>query len=634
MITQQSIEKVRNTASIVEVVSETVALRRAGANYVGLCPFHSERSPSFSVRESSNSYHCFGCGSSGNVISFVMATRAMSFPDAVEMLASRFGVPVEYEAGQKSAPRVNRERLFTICQIAQQFFRRSLLQVKTGQGEYAHVGKYLKKRKLTADVINEYGVGYCPASRGALLDVLRANQFSEEEMLLTGLIRRTARGDLYELFRGRLIFPIFVDSKRIAGFGGRVIPGVAEPKGDRVVPKYINSPETPLYQKSKVFYGLPQALPSIRQQQHAYIVEGYMDVIGLAMRGVTNVMACCGTAMTEQHIKRLASICNKVTLLFDGDDAGRAAASKSFLVSRNAELDIAASFLPNGEDPDDFASQHGAATSEALETLPSALLVDVYIDGVLRKHGQSPGEVLGPNRLGKVCDEVAEVLRGVRHKVVLTTLMARISRNLRIDTGLLEELVSQKTSRAAATYQAPLSDERREQGALGAETPKKNINSSGVARDPYGLPKLDLALLRVVMVMRSQVMSEVINNPEICEMLEPESLQFLLGLHEILDNSDGESEQVRESIKMYLQVLTTGWRALWKEAHAMMESSPEEQRKVFDRTLEGFSRERLMGLIKVSQEDMVRAADDPEAQAEAFGRMKALKSQLDSLLRG
>ena len=348
MITQQSIEKVRNTANIVEIVSETVALRRSGSNFLGLCPFHSERSPSFFVRESSNSYNCFGCGSSGNVISFVMATRAMSFPDAVEMLAGRFGVPLEYESGKSAAPRIDREHLFKICQTAHHFFRRSLLQVKTKQGEFAHVGNYLKKRLLTADVINTFGLGYCPSQRRSLLDVLVAAGFKEEDILLTGLVRRTARGDLYELFRGRLIFPIFMDAKRIAGFGGRMIPGVLESQGDRVVPKYINSPETPLYQKSKVFYGLPQALPSIRSERHAYIVEGYMDVIGLAMRGVSNVIACCGTAMTEQHIRRLGGICDKVTLLFDGDEAGRGAASKSFLVSRNAELDLSALFLPDG----------------------------------------------------------------------------------------------------------------------------------------------------------------------------------------------------------------------------------------------------------------------------------------------
>ena len=632
MITQQSIEKVRNTANIVEIVSETVALRRSGSNFLGLCPFHSERSPSFFVRESSNSYNCFGCGSSGNVISFVMATRAMSFPDAVEMLAGRFGVPLEYESGKSAAPRIDREHLFKICQTAHHFFRRSLLQVKTKQGEFAHVGNYLKKRLLTADVINTFGLGYCPSQRRSLLDVLVAAGFKEEDILLTGLVRRTARGDLYELFRGRLIFPIFMDAKRIAGFGGRMIPGVLESQGDRVVPKYINSPETPLYQKSKVFYGLPQALPSIRSERHAYIVEGYMDVIGLAMRGVSNVIACCGTAMTEQHIRRLGGICDKVTLLFDGDEAGRGAASKSFLVSRNAELDLSALFLPDGEDPDDFARKHGDQTQSALQSLPSSLLIDVYVDGILRRHGQTPGEPCGPNRLGKICDEIAGALRGIRHKVVRTTLIARISRKLKIDGALLEELVGEKGDGGGDSSLGRINTDERAKSEPPTEGDEGHGSEQPV-RDPYTLPKLDIALLRVVMVMRLRVMSEVINNPEICEMLQPESLRFLLGLHEVLDGHVEEDGRLRESIKLYLQGLGEKWRTLWKEAHAMMEASVGEQEQVYNRTLEGFKRERLRALIKVSQEDVVKAADDPEAQAEAFSRMRTLKSQLDNLLR-
>lgn len=632
MITQQSIEKVRSTANIVEIVSETVQLRRSGANFMGLCPFHSERSPSFFVRESSNSYHCFGCGSSGNVISFVMATRAMSFPDAVEMLASRFGIPLEYESGKSVAPRIDREHLFKICQTAHHFFRRSLLQVKTKQGEFSHVGNYLKKRLLTADVINTFGLGYCPSQRRALLDVLLAAGFKEEDILLTGLVRRTARGDLYELFRGRLMFPIFMDANRIAGFGGRMIPGVLESQGDRVVPKYINSPETPLYQKSKIFYGLPQALPSIRSERRAYIVEGYMDVIGLAMRGVSNVVACCGTAITEQHIRRLSGICDKVTLLFDGDDAGRSAASKSFLVSRNADLDLSALFLPEGEDPDDFAKKHGEETSSALQGLPSSLLIDVYVDGVLRQHGQTPGNLLGPNRLGKVCDEIAEALKGIRHKVVRTTLIARISRKLKIDGSLLEELVVEKGDGGG---ELTLGQGSVEQG--GEREPFNDSEdgdaSAQLVRDPYTLPKLDIALLRVVMVMRLRVVSEVINNPEICEMLHPESLRFLLGLHEVLEGHSEEDGRLRESIKQYLQELGGKWRVLWKEAHAMMEASVGGQEQVYNRTLDGFKRERLRALIKVSQEEIIRAADNPEAQAEAFGRIKSLKSQLDNLLR-
>ena len=399
MISQESIERVKSSANIVEVVSETVKLRRAGMYYTGLCPFHSERSPSFFVRESTNTYNCYGCQAYGNVISFVMATRAMSFPDAVEYLAGRFGIELKYENSKRQGPSIDREKLFDVCRVAHLFFRKSLMQVKGGRGEFQKVGEYLKKRGLTADAINEFGVGYSPNQRGALIDALKAHNIPEEMMLLSGLVRRSDSGELYELFRGRLIFPIYVDQKRIAGFGGRLVPGVAEPSFEQNAPKYVNSPETPIYQKSKTIFGLPQAMRAIRESGEVFIVEGYMDVIGLAMRGVYNVVACCGTAMTESHVKRLTGVANRVHLLFDGDSAGRGAASKAFTVARNAEVDVAACFLPEGLDPDDFAQRHGAETGERLKALPKAELIDVYIDGVLGRYGCSEHEKPGPNLL-------------------------------------------------------------------------------------------------------------------------------------------------------------------------------------------------------------------------------------------
>ncbi len=242
MISQESIERVKTTANIVEVVSETVKLRRSGMNDSGLCPFLSVRSPSFHVREATNIYHCFGCGASGNVISFVMAMRAMTFPDAVEYLAGRFGIELKFENSKRQGPSIDREKLFDVCRLAHLSFRKSLMQVKGGEGEFKKVGEYLKKRQLTADAINEFGIGYSPNQRGQLIDLLKKNGVDEEVMVQSGLVRRSAGGDLYELFRGRLIFPIFIDGKRIAGFGGRIIPGVQEPSYEAQAPKYVNSP--------------------------------------------------------------------------------------------------------------------------------------------------------------------------------------------------------------------------------------------------------------------------------------------------------------------------------------------------------------------------------------------------------
>lgn len=638
MISQESIDRVRNEASIVEVVSESVKLRRTGANYTGLCPFHSERSPSFSVRESNNSYHCFGCGASGNVISFVMNTRAINFPDAVEFLASRFGIELKYESGRAAGPKIDREKLFSLCHSAHNFFRRSLMQVKGGQGEYQKVGEYLRKRGLTAEAINTFGIGYAPNQKGVLLDVLTKAGYDRETILLSGLVRRAASGELYELFRGRLLFPIFIDPKRIAGFGGRVVPGVLEPSFEKQAPKYVNSPETPIYQKSKTFYGLPQAMGAIRELGEVYIVEGYMDVIGLAMRGVRNVIACCGTALTEQHIKRLSGMCGRVHLLFDGDEAGTNAAAKSFSVARNAELDVTACFLPEDIDPDDFAAQHGDRTEQALRELPKALLIDPFVNGVLRKLGCGPGESPGPNLLGKACDEVAKALAGVQKEVVRASLVTRAARRLRIETSQLEKLVEQHRDGLGRS----VARADTEPGSQGSSEPV-NDQGPGVAgqvgkgtnnRQPSQLPKSDLALLRVVMVQREAIVSQVINNAELCEMLQPESIRFILGLSDIVGRPGLSDDQAKGEIKQYLQGLGGGWLGLWREAHAMVSMSEESPEAIYKKTLAGFKREKLSLMIRESQQEIVTCADDPLRQAEVFERIRALKSQLDSVVRG
>ncbi len=651
MISQESIERVKNEASILQIVSETVPLRRAGSNYTGLCPFHSERSPSFFVREDRNSYHCFGCGASGNVISFVMNTRALTFPDAVEMLAGRFGIELKYDSKGKGAPKVDRERLFSLCHTAQLFFRRSILQVRSAQGEYKKLGEYIKKRGLNADAINTFGIGYAPIQRGVLIETLKKAGFNEETILLSGLVRRAASGEMYELFRGRLLFPIFVDTKRISGFGGRLIPGVLEANYEQQSPKYVNSPETPIYQKSKTFYGLPQAMNAIRESGEVFVVEGYMDVVGLAMRGVRNVVACCGTALTEQHIKRLAGVCSRVHLLFDGDAAGQAAAAKSFAVGLNAEIDLKACFLPAGLDPDDFAKLNGERSAAALNQLPKGLLVDLFVDSVLAKHGCTDGQAPGPNLLGKVCEEVGRVLAGAQREVVLSSLITRVARRLKVETAQIEGVVKLHRTGGAGGNQrsqrfSALSDMRGAQskvfldnngrGDLAQDGSNHTTDRGKVVlnRSPQELPKSDLALLRVVMVLREGIIELVLKDGDLCEMLQPESLGFLIALADILACGDPQGDLVKGAIKGYLQQLGRGWVALWREAHTIVPQSDEDPRAVFQKTLFGFRREKLMRLIQESQREIGEAADDPQRQAEAFERLRGLKGQLDKLSKG
>ena len=627
MISQESIERVKASASIVEVVSETVKLRRSGMHYSGLCPFHSERSPSFHVRESTNSYHCFGCGASGNVISYVMAMRAMTFPDAVEYLAGRYGIELKFENTKRQGPAVDREKLFDVCRIAHLYFRKSLLNVKGGEGEFKKVGEYLKKRQLTADAINHFGIGYSPNQRGALIDVLKQNGISEEMMLQSGLVRRSAAGDLYELFRGRLIFPIFVDAKRIAGFGGRLIPGLQEPAYEAQSPKYVNSPETPIYQKSRTIFGLPQAMGAVRDSKEVYIVEGYMDVIGLSMRGVHNVVACCGTAMTEAHVKRLAGVCNRIHLLFDGDSAGRNAAAKSFTVARNAEVDITACFLPEEVDPDDFANQNGPATGEALKSLPKSELIDVYIDGLLQKAGCSVNERPGPNLLGKVCDEVAKALSGVEREVVRSTLVTRAARRLGVEMKHLEKMMgggaSQRSSSPVTGSFAPRVD-------AAAAAPS---GSRAIARKLESLARIDLDVLRAIMVLKGEVVDELLTSPEMCEELQPETLRFVSVFSELLHDDSEDEDRQRLATKELLQSLGPDWVALWKEAYKMVKAGVS-MRDLYQGCRVALRREKLKRLLEESKRELIEGGLSSDEQLEVSERIRALKTQMDSFARG
>jgi DNA primase len=378
-------------------------------------------------------------------------------------------------------------------------------------------------------------------------------------------------------------------------------------------------------------------MTAIRETGEVYIVEGYMDVVGLAMYGVHNVIACCGTALTEHHLKRLSGLCGKVHLLFDGDEAGRSAAAKSFASARNADLDVTACFLPDDVDPDDFAKQHSERTPEALRELPKALLIDVFVDGVLRSHGCGEGEKPGPNLLGKICEEIARSLRGIQREVVLSSLLSRVARRLVIEVGQLERLVNSERdgNKAKRSEPAPVAALRETPADPGHGS--KEASAPGRVeekRSPSQLPKSDLALLRVVMVLREQVLEEVISNGDVCESLSPEALQFMLGLSEMISEFGSDDERLKARIKEYLQELGPEWVALWKEAHTIILKSEEGALDAYQKTLHGFKRDRLNRLLKECQQELARHADDPQLQAEVFERMRSLKSQLDSMARG
>jgi DNA primase len=375
MIRDEIIRAVRERASLTEVVSDVVALRRRSRGAVGLCPFHSEKTPSFTVSEERGFYHCFGCGEHGDVFAFVMKTQSLSFPDAVRRVAERFGVPLPAdadEAGRRGAP------LLTANATAAEFFRAALAGAGGGRAR-----AYLAARGLDAAVIERFRIGYAPAGGDALARHLRERGVSGDDSLAAGLVMRRERPDgrsaLVDRFRDRIMFPITDATGRTIAFGGRLLPeraAAADPP-----PKYLNSPESPLFRKGQVLYGLAQARDAIRKTERVLVVEGYMDVVALSQAGIAEVVAPLGTALTVEQLRLVRRFSERVIACFDGDAAGRRAAARSFPIFVEAGLWGRGAFLPTGEDPDSFVRARGQAAFEACVRAAEPL-VEAFVDEV------------------------------------------------------------------------------------------------------------------------------------------------------------------------------------------------------------------------------------------------------------
>lgn len=342
---QQFIDDVRAAADIVAVVSDTVSLRKAGSSYKGLCPFHGEKTPSFSVNRDGGYFNCFGCGVGGDVFKFVELTDKVGFADAVRQLAQRFGIPIPEvettDAGRESAS--EREALLKIHEIAGAFFRE---QLDSAAG--TRVRAYMEKeRRLTPATIDALGLGYAPQTRDALRQRLLAQGFSPAALIRSGLVLRRDDGTEVDRFRHRLMVPIARDTGSVIAFGGRVLDAEQGPK-------YLNSPETPIYTKSRTLYGLNLTKADVRKAGFAIIVEGYFDFAQVYQVGGLPVVATCGTALTPQQAQTLRRFAPKAVLSYDADSAGQAAAARSseLLVAEGFDVNVAV--LPSGEDPDTF----------------------------------------------------------------------------------------------------------------------------------------------------------------------------------------------------------------------------------------------------------------------------------------
>ena len=352
-ISDDDLQRLKATVSIVDVVGEVVQLRRVGRNYVGLCPFHAEKTPSFNVREETGRYRCFGCDQSGDAFTFVQQTRHVDFVGAAEHLAAKVGMQLTYTDAAQSAHRARRKRLVEAMERAVEWYHQRLL---TGADAGTARG-YLRSRGIDGDVARAFKLGYAPDAWDALAsgagidaELLRANGLA--------FVNRAQR--LQDAFRNRLLFPIFSDSGEAIALGGRVLPGSSDPA------KYKNSPETPIYAKSKTLYGLNWSKAGIAAADQAVVCEGYTDVIGFHRAGVPRAVATCGTAFTEEHVRLLKRYASRVVLAFDADTAGQGAAERFYEWEQKYQVQVSVARLPNGKDPGDLAQHDPEALARSV----------------------------------------------------------------------------------------------------------------------------------------------------------------------------------------------------------------------------------------------------------------------------
>ncbi|MBM3293563.1 MAG: DNA primase [Candidatus Aminicenantes bacterium] len=432
----ETIDQVRGAANIVEIAGQYTTLRQRGRKYVGLCPFHAEKTPSFTVDAEKQLYHCFGCGVGGDVFSLVMEKENLGFPEALRHLAERYNIPLPRRGLSPQALKLE-EQVQKLNESALAFFRRSL--VSTAEGKAA--SDYLKKRGLSEAVIEEFKLGYAPNAWNALGEYFKAKGVSEGLLEKAGLVLPGRKpGEFYDRFRGRVIFPIFSLTGKPVGFGGRTLFDQE--------PKYLNSPDTPVYTKGRILYGLNATKEAIRAAGEFILVEGYTDFLSLYQAGFKNVAASLGTALTPHQVGQALRFAPRVIVNYDGDPAGRTAAFRAMPVCFEKGMEAGVLILPGGLDPDGFLRKHGRDAYAGLlgKAVPALqYLIDVSVEGK---------RMDVPEVKTKVLRSILAVLEAIPDAVVRSEYLRRTAEELKVEESVLRGLSRPSASSPKAAVPA------------------------------------------------------------------------------------------------------------------------------------------------------------------------------------
>lgn len=466
MIDQATIDRILDAAQIVDVVSEFVTLRRRGVNYIGLCPFHNEKTPSFSVSPSKGLCKCFSCGKGGNVVHFIMEHEQLSYYEALKWLAKKYNIEIkerELTEEEKQAHSL-RESLFVVNQFAAEYFQDILYNHIDGQ----RIGMtYLRSRGFRDDIIKKFQLGYSLDNRDALARTALQKGYKEEFLVKTGLCYRKDDGSLRDRFWGRVIFPVHTLSGKVVAFGGRVLSAATK----NVQMKYVNSPESEIYHKSRELYGIYFAKQAIVRQDRCFLVEGYTDVISMHQSGIENVVASSGTALTPDQIRLIHRFTNNITVLYDGDGAGIKASIRGIDMLLEEGMNVKVCLLPDGDDPDSFARKHNATDYQAYINEHEVDFIRFKTNLLMEEAGKDP------IKRASLISSIVKSISVIPDAIVRSVYTRECSQLLQMEEKVLIEAVAKLMEQAQENKFKE--NQRKQQQALRAQqVPQGNTEKS------------------------------------------------------------------------------------------------------------------------------------------------------------
>ena len=472
MIPKETVDLILDTARVEEVVGDFVTLKRRGSSYVACCPFHNEKTPSFHVTPSKGIYKCFGCGKAGSAVGFVMEYEHMTYPEALRYLARKYNIEVkeEEESAEQIAARQRSESLMAVSEFARQFFSD---QLQSPEGKAVGY-RYYRNRGIEDTTIRQWSLGWAPSGKTALVDAARAAGYKDEYLVAAGLAIQQDNGSLVDKFRERVMFPIHSVSGRVIAYSGRTL------KADNPA-KYVNSPETEIYIKSRNLLGIYFAKSEIAKADRCILVEGNVDVVMMHQMGITNVVASCGTSLTEEQIRLIGKFTQNITIMYDGDGAGLHAAIRAISLILREGMNPRVVFLPDGDDPDSFSRKHTLEEIQAFIAEHEQDGIVFKTDLMLQEAGDDP--LKKANLINEIADTVAEIPDAIKRQVYVET----VARRFEIETDIIQERV--RKTREKLRKEMPGRSRQQMPGQAGHDgTQAGHDGGAQDGQDPTSLP--------------------------------------------------------------------------------------------------------------------------------------------------